>query len=93
MMRSMIESPSIMQILTSGDARLYELTVNNAKFDGLELYKLPFIEEITISRIFRNHKSIAPHGSTRIQLGDHIVFSGSRELVSQVRATLEKLNE
>ena len=93
MMRSMIESPSIMQILTSGDARLYELTVNNAKFDGLELYKLPFIEGITISRIFRNHKSIAPHGSTRIQLGDHIVFSGSRELVSQVRATLEKLNE
>ena len=93
MMRAMIESPSMMQILTSGDARLYELTVNNAKFDGMELAKLPFIKDITVSRIFRNNQAIAPHGSTRIQLGDHLVFSGSSELVSQVRATLEKLNE
>lgn len=93
MMRSIIESPSIMQVLTSGDARLFEIVVKNAKFDGMEVSSLPFVENITISRIFRNKASIAPHGNTRIQLGDHIIFSASKNLIPEIRETLEKINE
>lgn len=67
MMRAIIESPSTLDLIT-GDSRLYEVVVRNSKFAGLELRKLPFIKEITVSRIFRHHKAIPVNGNTRSKL-------------------------
>ncbi|MEE5988775.1 cation:proton antiporter [Ligilactobacillus equi] len=92
-MRAMVESPSMLEMLTSSDARLYEVTIQNANFDGLEIRNLPLVDKITISRIFRNHKAIAPHGNTRIMLGDHMVFSGNKEFAQAIRNSLGKENE
>lgn len=92
LMSAIIETPSTLELLT-GKSHLYEVVVNNAKFAGLEIKKLPFIEHITISRIFRNGKPIAPHGDTQIQLNDHIVFSADRDIVDQVRQTISKMND
>jgi CPA2 family monovalent cation:H+ antiporter-2 len=91
-MSAIIETPSTLELLT-GSAHLYEVIVNNAKFAGLEVKDLPFIQHITISRIFREGKPIAPHGDTQIQLGDHIVFSADRSIVNTVRQTISKLND
>ena len=93
-LRTAIESPSMLQVLSDGgDAHIYEVTVRNARFAGLEIHKLPFIKDITISRIFRNRHAIAPHGETRIQLNDHIIFSGERDVVQKIRKSLGRLNE
>ena len=93
-LRTAIESPSMLHLLSNGtNARIYEVTVTNARYAGYEISKLPFIKDITISRIFRGRNSIAPHGSTRIQLNDHIIFSGERDTVKNIRKSLGKLNE
>src|SRR5699024_8188022 len=67
MMRSMIDSPSMLQILTSSESRLYEVVVNDSIFVGVEVKDLPHIDKITISRIYRNGHAIAPHGYTQLQ--------------------------
>lgn len=92
LMSAIIETPSTLQMLT-GNSRLYEVVVNNAKFDGIEVSRIPFVREITISRIFRNGKAISPHGSTQIQLGDHILFSCDKDVMPRLRAVLSKMNE
>ena len=92
LMSAVIETPSTLQIIT-GNSRLYEVVVNNAKFDGIEVSQIPFVENITISRIFRKGKAISPHGSTQIRLGDHILFSCDKDVMPRLRAVLSKMNE
>ena len=92
LMSAVIETPSTLQIIT-GNSRLYEVVVNNAKFDGIEVSQIPFVENITISRIFRIGKAISPHGSTQIRLGDHILFSCDKDVMPRLRAVLSKMNE
>lgn len=91
-LRSLIESPSTLELITSSESHLYEVTVKNAMYDGYEIKDLPMVERITISRIFRNHQPIAPHGSTQIRLDDHIIFSGSRNDVKVIKEKLENSN-
>ena len=79
--------------MITGNSRLYEVVVNNARFDGIEVSQIPFVENITISRIFRNGKAISPHGSTQIHLGDHILFSCDKDVMPRLRAVLSKMNE
>lgn len=92
MMRAIIESPSTLDLIT-GDSRLYEVVVRNSKFAGLELRKLPFIKEITVSRIFRHHKAIPVNGNTQIQVGDHLLFSANKDIVNDIRKKISKLND
>ena len=92
MMRAIIESPSTLDLIT-GDSRLYEVVVRNSKFAGLELRKLPFIKEITVSRIFRHHKAIPVNGNTQIQVGDHLLFSANKYVVNDIRKKISKLND
>ena len=92
MMRAIIESPSTLDLIT-GDSRLYEVVVRNSKFAGLELRKLPFIKEITVSRIFRHRKAIPVNGNTQIQVGDHLLFSANKDVVNDIRKKISKLND
>lgn len=91
-LRSLIESPSTLELITSSESHLYEVTIQNATYDGYEVKDLPLVDRITISRIFRNHQPIAPHGSTQIRLGDHLIFSGSRNDVKVIKEKLESRN-
>lgn len=91
-MRAMIKSPSIVEMLTDTEAGLFEATVRNRRYTGQELHSLPFIDRITVSRIYRNHKPISPHGDTIIELGDHILFTGNHTDAEEVRAQLRRKN-
>lgn len=89
-LRALIESPLILRMLTDTTAGLYEATVQNSRYAGRELHTLPFINKITISRIFRNRKPIDPHGDTIIEYGDHIMFTGDRDAAEEVRTALRQ---
>lgn len=92
LLRSLIETPSTLQILDDTIAGIYEVTIRNSRFAGLELKNLPFIDDITVSQIYRNKKFIAPHGDTQLHLGDHLIFSGDKHLIRNIRTQVEKLN-
>ncbi|WP_225046818.1 monovalent cation:proton antiporter family protein [Lacticaseibacillus kribbianus] len=92
MLRSLIETPSTLKMLEDTTAGIFEITVRNRRFTGLEVKNLPFIDAITISQIYRDHAFIAPHGDTQIHLGDHIIFSGDKAAIADIRRQLELAN-
>lgn len=92
-LRSLIETPSTLKILTANESRIFEVVVRNRLFARKQIKDLSFANQVTISRIFRNGTSIAPHGNTRLELNDHIVFMGKSADVPQIRRTIEKMNE
>lgn len=91
-LRSMIESPSIIELLSDTEAGLFEVVVRNQRYAGQELHTLPIIDKITVSRIYRNHKPISPHGDTIIELGDHILFTGNHLDAETARNELRRKN-
>ncbi|MDN6641520.1 MAG: cation:proton antiporter [Tetragenococcus sp.] len=93
MLRNAIESPAIFDLLTATDFRLNEITVTNANYGDMMISQLPEVTQVIISRIFRQHEPIIPHGSTRLELGDHLLLSGSNETVEYLRTLLEINNE
>lgn len=91
-LRSLIEVPSTLAILQSTESGIYEVTVHNLRYTGTQIRNLPFIDEITISQIFRHGHFIKPSGDTAIELNDRLVFTGSKEHAPLIRQALGKLN-
>lgn len=87
-LRSLIESPSVFEMLMSAHSGLFEVTIHNQRYVGIELRSLPFIDQITVSRIYRKHKPISPSGDTVLEYGDHILYTGPYEIVNEVRQLL-----
>ncbi|WP_294544412.1 cation:proton antiporter [uncultured Limosilactobacillus sp.] len=91
-LRALIESPSIMTMLNSTEAGLYEVVVRNRRYTGQQLQALPFIDKITVSRIRRGSQWLIPRGTTVIEPGDHLIFTGKASDVANIRAELRKRN-
>ncbi len=91
-LRALIESPSVMRMLTDTEAGLYEVRVTNHRFTGRQLMDLPFIDKITVSRIRRRNHWITPHGSTVLEYNDRLIFTGKRADVAEIRHQLRKRN-
>ena len=87
MLRAMVESPAAYKMMTNTESGLFEVTVRNLKYVGQELRNLPYIDKMTVSRIYRNGKPLLPHGDTVIEAGDHILFTGSYSYVGEIRRT------
>lgn len=92
-LRSLIESPSVYSMLTDTKAGLFEVRVRNHKYTNRMLMDLPFVDDITVSRIRRNGKWITPSGSSVIEYNDHIIFTAENVgIASTVRRELQKPN-
>lgn len=91
-LRSAIQSPEILRLLTSNDAELFEVKLTNSLYEGTELSELPEIENIVVSRIVRDHEFISPKGGTQLQIGDDLLLSGSRDVVARLRQILNNQN-
>jgi CPA2 family monovalent cation:H+ antiporter-2 len=92
LMRALIESPAVYQVMTATKSVLYEAVVKNRHYTGKQLMELDFIDQITVSRIRRQGKWLSPHGSTVIEPGDELIFSGSLQAADRVRQLLETKN-
>ncbi len=92
-LRSLIESPAVYQMLTSTEAGLFEVRVRNGKYADRPLMDLPFVDQITISRIRRGNQWIVPTGGTTIEYNDHLIFTAKNlGIVSTIRRELSKPN-
>lgn len=91
-LRGLIESPSLMRMLMDTKNALYEVNVKNHKFAGQKLMNLPFVDQMTVSRIRRGNKWLAPHGNTVIEVGDRLIFTSNNENAEHIRDELGKEN-
>ncbi|MGG3564078.1 monovalent cation:proton antiporter family protein [Neobacillus rhizosphaerae] len=89
LLRAMIESPTVINILTNQEAGLYEIVMMNTHFDGMHLRRFPFTGDIIFVRIFRGKDSIVPHGDTELQMHDRLIVTGTKEYVDELKRELE----
>ncbi|HWO77524.1 MAG TPA: monovalent cation:proton antiporter family protein [Bacillus sp. (in: firmicutes)] len=89
LLRALIESPSVLSILTNVETSLYEIKMQNEQFDGMTIRRFPFTGDVIFVRIFRGNESIIPHGDTELQFGDRLIVTGSKEYVDQLKQELE----
>lgn len=78
-----------MRILTNQDNSLYQINMNNRKYDGMKLRYFPFTGDCIFVRIFRGEDSIVPHGDTELKKGDRLIVTGSRKYVNELKDELE----
>ncbi|PFA66383.1 sodium:proton antiporter [Bacillus sp. AFS015802] len=89
LLRALIESPSVMSILTNQETSLYEIRMLNSQFEGMTLRKFPFTGDVIFVRIFRGKDSIVPHGDTELHMNDRLIVTGSKEYVDELKRELE----
>lgn len=89
LLRALIESPSMLNILTNQETALYEIRMLNEEFEGMTLRRFPFTGDIIFVRIFRGKDSIIPHGDTELQLNDRLIVTGTKEYVDELIRELE----
>jgi monovalent cation:H+ antiporter-2, CPA2 family len=89
LLRALIESPSVINILTNQETGLYEIRLLNEQFEDITLRKFPFKGDIIFVRIFRGKESIVPHGDTELHLNDRLIVTGSKEYVDELKRELE----
>lgn len=87
-LKAMIESPSVVDILTTEENGLFELEMQNQEFNGTPLRKFPYLGDTIIVRIFRDNNSIIPHGDTELQTGDQLIVTGTLSYVDNMREML-----
>lgn len=89
LLRALIESPRVMNILTNQETALYEIRLLNDQFDGMTLRRFPFTGDVIFVRIFRGKDSIVPHGDTELQINDRLIVTGTKEYVDELKRELE----
>lgn len=87
-LKAMIESPSVVDILTTEENGLFQMEVANHEFAGTRLRNFPFLGDAIIVRIFRDNNSIVPHGDTELMMGDRLIVTGSKVHVEKMEDML-----
>lgn len=90
LMRALIESPAVYQVMTDTENVLYSVVVRSTQYTGRPLMDWEFVDQMTVSRIRRNKQWISPHGSTVIEQGDEIIFSGKFKNADRIRQILSR---
>lgn len=89
LIKALIESPNIADILTNQETALFEIEMRNANYHNMKLREFPFVGDIIIVRIFRGNDSIVPHGDTELKVDDRLIVTGTKEFVDDLMRELQ----
>ncbi|GGA98615.1 sodium:proton antiporter [Macrococcus hajekii] len=89
LLKSMIESPNMLSLLSNVESSLYEIEMLNTRYHEMTLREFPFGGNIIFVRILRGKNSIVPHGDTELHFKDRLIVTGSRDYVDQLKRELE----
>lgn len=87
-LKAMIQSPSVVDILTTEDNGLFQIEVADSKYAGMKLSRFPYLGDTIIVRIYRDNQSIVPHGNTELKMGDRLIVTGSKAHVDRMQEML-----
>ncbi|HCZ1596582.1 TPA: monovalent cation:proton antiporter family protein [Staphylococcus aureus] len=89
LLKGLIETPNMLNILSNVETSLYEIQMLNYKYENIQLRNFPFGADIIFVRIIRNNESIVPHGDTQLRYGDRLIVTGAKEYVDELKQELE----
>ncbi|TXN93059.1 monovalent cation:proton antiporter family protein, partial [Staphylococcus aureus] len=85
LLKGLIETPNMLNILSNVETSLYEIQMLNYKYENIQLRNFPFGGDIIFVRIIRNNESIVPHGDTQLRYGDRLIVTGAKEYVDELK--------
>lgn len=88
LLRSLIEHPSLVRLVSESEGYLQEVPLYNHEFDGRRIRDLPFIGDTLIIRIYRDGEVVMPRGDTVLRVGDRLIISGTPSHVREVERML-----
>ncbi|MBS4198694.1 monovalent cation:proton antiporter family protein [Bacillus sp. FJAT-49732] len=89
LLKALLESPNVAQIMTNGETALYDIEMLNSQYAYMTLREFPFMGDVIIVRIFRGKDSLVPHGDTELQMEDRLIVTGSKEYVDHLTRELQ----
>lgn len=89
LLKGLIESPNMLNLLSNVETSLYEIEMLNTRYHEMRLREFPFSGDIIFVRILRGKDSIVPHGETELHFKDRLIVTGSREYVDEIKRELE----
>lgn len=89
LLKGLIESPNMIELLADEETSIYEIHMNNYRYDGMILRNFPFSGDIIFLRILRGQESLVPHGDTPLQVDDKIFVTGATDYVEELKRELE----
>ncbi|MFC2074804.1 monovalent cation:proton antiporter family protein [Bdellovibrionota bacterium] len=81
-LENLIFRPALYKAVAVEDQRgkeFFEIELRNQKLEGVEIKKFPYRGDFLIVAIRREEELLIPHGDTKLQLGDTVMFLASPE--------------
>lgn len=82
--QAMVHSPNLFHFLTDQEETIKEFILEDDKYDGIPVRKLPFLGNTLILAIYRGNQYITPHGDTILQKGDILIMSGTKDSIEKI---------
>lgn len=89
LLRALIDKPSLVRLITTANETVREVELRSNKYNGVALRRLPFLGDVLVIQIYRGNKALIPHGDTRLQHGDTLLVTGSKEHIDTLKNILE----
>lgn len=89
LLKGLIESPNMINLLSNVETSLYEIELLNTRYHEMQLREFPFSGDIIFVRILRGKDSIVPHGDTELHFKDRLIVTGERNYVDVIKRELE----
>ncbi|MGI2750956.1 monovalent cation:proton antiporter family protein [Bacillus cytotoxicus] len=89
LLRALIDKPSLVHLITTSNETVREVELRSNKYNGLPLRRLPFLGDVLIIQVYRGKKALIPHGDTKLQHGDTLLVTGSKEHIDTLKSILE----
>ncbi|QNR07458.1 monovalent cation:proton antiporter family protein [Macrococcoides canis] len=89
LLKGLIESKNMLNLLSNVETSLYEIEMLNTRYHEMRLREFPFSGDIIFVRILRGKDSIVPHGETELHFKDRLIVTGSRQYVDEIKRELE----
>lgn len=89
LLQALIDRPSLVRLITTANETVREVQLHNNKYNGLALRRLPFLGDVLIIQIYRGNEALVPHGDTKLQHGDTLLVTGSKEHIDTMKNMLE----
>ena len=88
LLRALIDRPSLVRLITTANETVREVELRSNKYNGLPLRRLPFLGDVLIIQIYRGNQALVPHGDTKLQNGDTLLVTGSKEHIDTMKSIL-----
>lgn len=89
LLRALVDRPSLVRLITTANETVREIKLHNSKYNGLALRRLPFLGDVLIIQIYRGNQALVPHGDTKLQQGDTLLITGSKEHIDTMKSMIE----